>query len=339
MTYSAHGLEVRWRLVFEEIRVGNLAWRPHALVGRVIDHLRCPFAFVVWVLLHRLLPRPTAGHLITLGVRNHGWDPVAVLLVIPVFGLLGFGVRNHGWFILEPIGGFLGFLVDDLVGSIFIPVIWLRSVWVRNASLVDPVVRLAVFGIIDLLLRVDGWVEVFEKRASFADFAIDADFVFLIRVNNEGVESCSLSDTGTRRGFEVLLLILAGLGVLVAEDKVDFVRRAALVRPEHDDIRARVGELVGLKLLVVLEELHIGATALQAALKLDLILNDKSIALVRDWRVEFGGDGVVSGLVFENKTLITIHATKDSGLLDTPGADVLPLLLRILLLGVRGLPS
>jgi len=45
------------------------------------------------------------------------------------------------------------------------------------------------------------------------------------------------------------------------------------------------------------------------------------------------------GLVLEDQTLVAVHAAKNRGLLDRPGSDILPLLLGLLLLGVRDAPS
>lgn len=42
----------------------------------------------------------------------------------------------------------------------------------------------------------------------------------------------------------MLLLVFASLGVLVAEDKVNLVCRAALVRAEHDDVWRGIGEFL-----------------------------------------------------------------------------------------------
>jgi len=61
----------------------------------------------------------------------------------------------------------------------------------------------------------------------------------------------------------VLLLVLLGLRVLVAEDEVDLISGTALVRPEHDDVRRGIGELLGVESLVVLEKLHIRSTTLE----------------------------------------------------------------------------
>lgn len=95
---------------------------------------------------------------------------------------------------------------------------------------------------------------------------------------------------------------------------------------------------------VVLEELHISTTALQTichavsilqeanwpaspTLKLDLVLNDEGLVLVVDLLRELGGDGVVSGLVFEHETLVALNALENTGLLNGPGADIRPFLL------------
>ena len=132
----------------------------------------------------------------------------------------------------------------------------------------------------------------------------------------------------------MLLLVLASLGVLVAEDEVDLVGGAALVGTEHDDVGRSVGELLGVEGLVVLEELHVGTTALEAGLELDLVLDDEGVILVGDGLVELAGDGVVGSLVLENKTLVALNAAEDRGLLDGPLAVVCPLLLGALLLCV-----
>jgi hypothetical protein len=86
--------------------------------------------------------------------------------------------------------------------------------------------------------------------------------------------------------------------------------------------------------LVVLEELHVGATALEAGLELDLVLDDEGVILVGDGLVELAGDGVVGSLVLEDETLVALDAAEDRGLLDGPLAVVSPLLLGALLLSV-----
>jgi hypothetical protein len=86
--------------------------------------------------------------------------------------------------------------------------------------------------------------------------------------------------------------------------------------------------------LVVLEELHVGTTTLEASLELDLVLDNEGVILVGDGLVELAGDGVVSSLVLENETLVAVNATENRGLLNGPLAVVCPLLLGAFLLCV-----
>jgi len=67
-------------------------------------------------------------------------------------------------------------------------------------------------------------------------------------------------------------------------------------------------------------------------------LDDEGVVLVRDSLGELGGDGVVGGLVLQYEALVAVQATEDRRLLDIPRADVRPLFLRVLLLGVGSLP-
>lgn len=161
----------------------------------------------------------------------------------------------------------------------------------------------------------------------------------------------------------MLLLILAGLGVLVTEDEMNLMGRkdisvltvqctpglgidtylvssTALVRAKHDHVGSGVGELLLVELLVLLEELEVGSTAHQGVLRLDFILDHQGLALVVNLLGELGGDGVVSGRVLHNQTLITLHSLEDGGLLNSPLANKGPILLGlgVNLLRVRGLP-
>ena len=74
--------------VLEVVGVGDLAGSPLALVRGVVDHGCEPLALVVGVGLVGALPLAAAGSLVTLGVANGGRDPVTILLVIPLLGLL-----------------------------------------------------------------------------------------------------------------------------------------------------------------------------------------------------------------------------------------------------------
>lgn len=132
----------------------------------------------------------------------------------------------------------------------------------------------------------------------------------------------------------------------------------ALVRAKHNDIGGGVGEFLGVKLLVLLEKLHVGATADQGVLtcqpaglgdakqsrltlRLDLILNHQSLALVVDLLRELGGNGVVGSRVLDDEALVALHSLQNRRLFDLPGTDVGPFLLRlgVILLSVGRSPS
>ena len=77
-------------------------------------------------------------------------------------------------------------------------------------------------------------------------------------------------------------------------------------------------------------------------LKLYLVLNNEVFALVINFLGEFRGNGVMSGLVLEHETFITLEALEDRRLFDVPVADKSPLFLGGLvvnLLGVGCFPS
>lgn len=88
-------------------------------------------------------------------------------------------VRDELGLIIEPALRLLSLFIENLIGSILVPIVGLqhrenqlparsinahlRSVGVRDTLSIDPVLRLLVFRIVDLLGRSDGRVEVLEK--------------------------------------------------------------------------------------------------------------------------------------------------------------------------------
>lgn len=220
-TDGAHGLEVGGGLVLEVVGVGNLAGGPRTLVGRVVNHGSGPLALVLGVLLHGASPLAAARGIGALGVGDSGRDPVTILLVIPVLGLLGLGVGDAGGLVLQPVSGLLSLLVQNLERSLLIPVLGLGSLRVSDLDLVDPVGGLLVLGVVNLLLGVDGRGEVLQKASLLDGLAVDQHLEGLVRVHDQSVEGGDLVGAGHGGSLEVLLLILAGLGVLVTEDEVD----------------------------------------------------------------------------------------------------------------------
>ena len=63
----------------------------------------------------------------------------------------------------------------------------------------------------------------------------------------------------------------------------------------------------------------------QLTLELDLVLNNKRVILVVNGLGELGRDGVVSGFVLDDQTLVALHALEHRRLLNGPCANVCPL--------------
>lgn len=271
-TYSSNGLKAGGGLVLKVVGVLDLAGSPDALVGRVVNVRSSPLALVVGVLLHGLLPGTATRGVGTLGVGDHGGDPVTVLLVIPVLGLLGLGVGDGERLIDEPVLRLSSLLIDNLERSVLIPVLGLLGIGVSDAGLVNPGIGLGVLGVVNLLRRVDRGQEVLEQAASLDLLVVLLDDVCVVGVNNERVQLSGLDDASSGRAGQVLLLVLASLGVLVVEDEMNLVGVSALVGAEHDDVRGGVGELILVESLVLAEKLEVSTTALEAVCYLRLAI-------------------------------------------------------------------
>lgn len=144
------------------------------------------------------LPFTASGSLVTLGVTNRGGDPVTVLLIIPLIRFLCVRVWSGLRLVIEPALRLLGLFVGNFIGSIFIPIFGLRralvpirewsrtethlgSLGIGDSLLVNPVLGLRVLRIEDLLVRVDGGGEVFEKVSSVVALAVEKYVVGVIR--------------------------------------------------------------------------------------------------------------------------------------------------------------
>lgn len=91
-------------------------------------------------------------------------------------------------------------------------------------------------------------------------------------LDNQGVEVSDGAQLGQGSRLQVLFLVNSSDGVLVTENKVDLVGASAFVGSKHDGVGGFVGELLELDALGrICEELHVGTTALQSGLSLDLI--------------------------------------------------------------------
>lgn len=348
-------------LVLKEAGVGDLAGGPDTLIRWVVNLRSEPFALVVrvgfggakidtksassleiatWDSVPR--PRATSGSRFALGVL-YGWrDPVTILLVIPLLRLLSLGVGNKLRLVLEPVIGFNGILIRDGVRSIFVPVVWLLGVGIGNLVFVDPVSGLLVLGIVDFGGRVDGRIEFLKKRATRDLLVINEDLEGLVGVDDEGIEHSALVNCWHGCWLEMLLLVLAGDGVLMAEDEVQlqmdqinnfslrsrragnthFGTWAGEIRTKHDHPRCVVTEFLAARLEAVFEQLEVATTAITTLLVFDLILDYQGLVGKANSLCERGRNAVVGGFGFRDETLLASEGRIRRWFLDLPLADV-----------------
>jgi hypothetical protein len=90
-------------------------------------------------------------------------------------------IRNGQRFIVEPTFRLHGILIENLIRFIFIPVLGLLGIGIRNTLGIHPIFGLHVFGIVNLGGRIDRRREILEKVTTFLTFTIDQDIVCVIR--------------------------------------------------------------------------------------------------------------------------------------------------------------
>jgi len=133
---------------------------------------------------------------IYLRVRHSWGDPVSILLIIPVLGLRSFWVRNGKGLVLQPVFWYGGFLIDNLEWRILIPVLGLLGLWVGDSDLFNPVFGLLVLGIINLLGWVERGLEVLEKVGFLDLLAVQLNDSCIVGVDDQGVELGGLDNSG-----------------------------------------------------------------------------------------------------------------------------------------------
>lgn len=98
-----------------------------------------------------------------------------------------------------------------------------------DLGLINPGVRLLVLGVINLLGWVERRLEVLEKVGLLDLLTVQFDDGGVVGVDDQGVQLGGLDNSGSWGGGEMLLLVLASLGVLVVDDQVDLVGGTALI--------------------------------------------------------------------------------------------------------------
>ena len=175
----------------------------------------------------------------------------------------------------------------------------------------NPVGRLLIFRVVDLLGWVDRWLEVGEQATSLRLAVVDGDGVCVVWtkhrrqyidqkdvyerpvLDHQSVQLGGLLNGGREARSEVLLLVFTSDGVLVTEDEVNLRggvsiwsdtckssleahlgSRASEIRAEHDDPGGIIGELPGARLEAILKELEVATTTVPTLLVFDFVLNN-----------------------------------------------------------------
>jgi hypothetical protein len=71
------------------------------------------------------------------------------------------------------------------------------------------------------------------------------------------------------------------------------------------------------------------ALGIALTLKLHLVLDNESLALVLNLLREFGRDSMVSSCVLDHQTLVSLHTLEDVRLLYSPLSNICPLLILV----------
>ena len=228
-----------WLVVLKVTGVVDLSWGPLSFVFGVVNHRGIPLAPVGRVWLHRPLPLAAPRSISALGVWNSRSNPITVLLIIPFLGLHRVWIRDGLGFIIEPTLGLDGILVNNLVGSIIIPVVrlsgrlghidssenavgaYLSGIRIGDPLGINPVLRLLVLGVVDLLGWVDGWIKVGEEATGRRFAIVDGDGVGIIWTKYGCQDGGGINTTRTRNAYlmtsvyNFVAFSMVGTGALV----------------------------------------------------------------------------------------------------------------------------
>mmetsp|Transcript_4917 Transcript_4917/g.11718 ORF Transcript_4917/g.11718 Transcript_4917/m.11718 type:complete len:383 (+) Transcript_4917:1064-2212(+) len=236
--------------VFVVLVVGiiDLGVHPWALVVWVVDHLRLPLAAVIRVVDQRGLP-------------------FTVVLVIPVFRLLG--VR---------VGDFCRLVV---------PVVRFFVVGIHHSGILHPVCRLADSGILDGLLAQK--VKFFVELSLSHRLVVDQNLEGVVGVNDKCVEVGQVIGFGSDFFLDEVVFVL----VEVVQNNVGpLVGRSANIGAKHDGVGSLASEAVGIEFVSAGEEFDVGTAAIQVLFVLHGVLNDQGLVAADEGFVELCGNSV-----------------------------------------------
>mmetsp|Transcript_25850 Transcript_25850/g.62266 ORF Transcript_25850/g.62266 Transcript_25850/m.62266 type:complete len:383 (+) Transcript_25850:82-1230(+) len=245
-------------IVIRVIRVCNHWVNPRTLVIRVLNALCLPLSLVLRVI-------------------NHGSFIFTIRLIIPIFRFLCFWIHDLSWNVVISFRLFVLRIVHHFI--------------------INPVFRLALVGILDLLRRKE--VPIF----------LEASRGFLLAVNLDNIGVVRLDDKSVHVGQLVILtldiLIDKMLFALVGENHVNLLGAVSTdVRTEHDSVLF-LGFLIECSSVKALwEDFHVSTSAVNLLCMFDRELDYKGlVGVVKDF-IEVGCESVELGVLAGHQTLI-----------------------------------
>mmetsp|Transcript_131165 Transcript_131165/g.213521 ORF Transcript_131165/g.213521 Transcript_131165/m.213521 type:complete len:239 (+) Transcript_131165:442-1158(+) len=210
--------------------------------------------------------------------------PITILLIIPIIRLLGLSINN---------------------ALLLNPIIWLFVFWIINHGLVGPIIRFLVIRIRNLL-----WLQ-------NLPILLDVTVIVLLFINVHPHCVVRPQDHPVQVSgpFRVTVLPVSKVGrlqdllVLVGENHMRPLCVATLVWTKHDVVCSGIAE--GLAAICHLRSnLDVSTTALDVLLVLCLILDDKIFPCVAEG-VKRGGDVVESCVLGGHKALVLLLVSKE----------------------------
>lgn len=177
-----------WLQVLKEVRIGNLAWCPLALVIGILDHRCSPLALVLGIGHEWCLPLAAASNLFAHGIIDQRCLPFTIDFSVPVLWLDRSRIGYHIGFIVQPILRLDSTHIGYLRWCIIVPVIGFLCRWIWNLLALIPIRWLLVSGVIDFCWWIDSWLEIGQQRSLVNDLMIQSYLEAVVRANHQLIQ-------------------------------------------------------------------------------------------------------------------------------------------------------
>ncbi len=134
--------------------------------------LTVPRSAILGVLDQRCRPLAAPADTDTLGVANHGRQPLPVGAIVPIGWFDCCGVSHCGRFVWQPIGRRHAMRVGDELRDGFVPPVGFGHLGVGDGRPIVPRGGFGISGIDDLGIDIDGRIEIGQQRAGLGELHV-----------------------------------------------------------------------------------------------------------------------------------------------------------------------